>query len=412
MKNLLRILLLPLLLVGLLAAPSSGITPAAKDAVLFSGVVAWTQPGSSADCQFTTAQCTINRRVVPITSVLSVSRASPELVQWVNGHWSSVGNNVLAISDLGLQVYEARTNKNTNYNANPTDLTNVTKTGDAAATLTVVDDSSALATALLSQIATSGKVYKLDNTSGSTAAIAAMGGTAGNINTQTLSVYARVSGPAGSILRMVTSTGVFVAITSATYARVSVTGTSVSADQLGIRAQPGAVVYFILNQLEEGSFATPPIITAGAAATRAADNAPWQSVALAAMQKPSGTIIITLKNGVQSVAGTLFGINSLIGLGKTVDNKLTTAWGGAQTTANTATWTGTVKVGLRWMPTSVAIVLNGGTIVSAANTPAAVTAVYQGSIGGSSAFQNGNTARQYVVPYAMSDAQFQAATAP
>jgi hypothetical protein len=58
----------------------------------------------------------------------------------------------------------------------------------------------------------------------------------------------------------------------ATYARASRTGTTgTSGQQIAINAIGGAVVYFILNQLEEGAFVTSPIVIAGASATRAAD---------------------------------------------------------------------------------------------------------------------------------------------
>ena len=47
---------------------------------------------------------------VPFTSLLSLSRASTETVTWADGHLTYAASGQLAISDLGLQVYEARTN--------------------------------------------------------------------------------------------------------------------------------------------------------------------------------------------------------------------------------------------------------------------------------------------------------------
>jgi hypothetical protein len=41
--------------------------------------------------------------------------------------------------------------------------------------------------------------------------------------------------------------------------------------RFAVIANAGSIVYFTLNQLEEGSFVTSPIVTAGASATRAAD---------------------------------------------------------------------------------------------------------------------------------------------
>ena len=192
-----------------------------------------------------------------------------------------------------LALNDAGTNKCTNYNANPTDLTNIGKSGDAAATLTVVDDTAALVAAKLNGLATSGKVYKLDNSAGSAGAFANISGTAGNTNVQTLSVYARSSAINSlNVARLGTTTGVVASRPSTSYTRIVATGASVSADNIQIRAQQGYVVYFILNQLEESSFAGPVIPTAGSAVTRAIETARFSPLVEAILQRSAASVVV------------------------------------------------------------------------------------------------------------------------
>lgn len=168
----------------------------------------------------------------------------------------------------GLLIEPSRTNKCTNNNSDPTDLTGVSKGGDAAATLAVVDDPAALAAAGLSGICSTGKVYKLDNGAGVAVASAVFAGSVGNTNAHTMTAYARGS---GSAFVGVSATNGAVTALGTTYARLSVTGTPTgSGAQSFIAAQPGAVVYFILNQLEEASTASSVI---DGNKTRAAESA-------------------------------------------------------------------------------------------------------------------------------------------
>ena len=209
---------------------------------------------------------------------VTYARTGADLLSYnpVTGKWQAFAANVPAIlAGAGQDIAEGTTNKCTNYNAAPTDLTNVSKSGDAAATLTVVDDTAALRAAgfgaLIDAGKMNGKVYKLDNSLGSTAAFAAVSGVTGNTNTHTLSVWARYAGALGSAVRYETAVAVNSAITTTTYARAVVTGAPGSAaDRLQMRVAPGSVVYFILNQLEEKPYATNPAIVAGASASRGA----------------------------------------------------------------------------------------------------------------------------------------------
>lgn len=194
-----------------------------------------------------------------------------------DGTLRSYGVNVPAIPlGVGLVPRGQRTNKNTNYNANPTNTTNMVLEGasggapDPGVTLSVVDDAAKLATSKLSLVASSGKVFRLNNPPGGSAQRAVISGNAGNVNSHGLSCYMRGSGTAQ--LRFQGGASVSVNLT-ADYQRVTVVGTPNSASfPMYVLAQPGAEVFFTLNQLEEGSRVTPPIVTEGSAATRLADS--------------------------------------------------------------------------------------------------------------------------------------------
>lgn len=176
------------------------------------------------------------------------------------------------VNGRGLLVEGARTNKCNNYNAAPNGfLTGLTKFGDAAATLTEVDDSAALAAAGLQNICPSGKVFKLDNSAGVADAVAWCAGTTANTNAHTASAYVR--GGTGSFAQYSAGGSPFGAwAASSSYARRVGTFTPADVSRVcAIVANAGQIVYFILNQLEEGSFASSPIPVAGSSVTRPAD---------------------------------------------------------------------------------------------------------------------------------------------
>lgn len=177
---------------------------------------------------------------------------------------------------VGLLARGQRTNKDTNFNANPVDLTGVTLEGasggaaDPGVTLTLVDSPAQLAAAGLSGICTSGKVYRLNNPPGGSAARAVLNGVPGNLNSHALSCYMRGTGNAQ--LRFQGGANVQVALTP-NFQRVTAVGAANSAAfPMYVLALAGSDVYFVLNQLEEGSYVTDPIVVAGSAATRLADS--------------------------------------------------------------------------------------------------------------------------------------------
>ena len=157
------------------------------------------------------------------------------------------------------------TNKCTCRKINPTDTTNLTKSGDAAAVLSVVDSTAALAAAGLDKICTSGKVYRADNSDGSTDSNIILSGASGNTNAHSISAYTRkVSGAGASSMRLLSGSGSvsIPAVSSFVLLKSeNVTPSNVSQTLIFI-IKAGDIVEFILPQLEEGAFCTDPIITA------------------------------------------------------------------------------------------------------------------------------------------------------
>ena len=160
----------------------------------------------------------------------------------------------------GYLCEPARTNKVTCQKANPVDLSGLTKSGDAAAVLSVVDDTAALTAAGLIGICNSGKVYKLDNSLGVVRANALPLGITANINPHSLLVAARVVSGAGGLLRSSSNTA-SVNFTNSAFNIIKSENfvPSLTSTTMNVSAEAGAVIHFILPQLEEGPFATSPI---------------------------------------------------------------------------------------------------------------------------------------------------------
>lgn len=153
----------------------------------------------------------------------------------------------------------ARTNKVTCRKSNPIDTTNLTKGGDAASVLSVVDDTAALTAAGLIGVCSLGKVYKLDNSAGTTEARILSGASVAGAN----SISAYVKGETGKIGASGSAAHLTAFAASGIYIRVkSENKTLVDGNQFDLRVDAGAVVYFILPQLEEGAFCTSPICKA------------------------------------------------------------------------------------------------------------------------------------------------------
>lgn len=179
----------------------------------------------------------------------------------------ALGANVPIVEKNGqvLLLEGPATNKCTCAKSNPQALTNISKSGDAAAVLSVVNDAAALAAAGLSAFGPN--VYKLDNSAGTAAAYALPGASVGNTNAHSVSVYAR--GSQGSIF--IDGSSLFASISSPVYKRFFVNNDTPinNTRYVMISAAAGSIVYFILPDLEEGPVYTSPIPGGTGAITRA-----------------------------------------------------------------------------------------------------------------------------------------------
>lgn len=165
---------------------------------------------------------------------------------------------------LGLLYEGTRINRCTNHNATPAATTNVTVTGTA--TVTLVADATAISNEKLGNVVT-GNVFQLaGGASGGTAIITGATGATGACSA---SLYARDVVSSGASFG-ITPAPTAKAISGGAYARYLANNLTATAttDQMVITIPAGVTINFILNQLELGAFASTPIKTAGATATR------------------------------------------------------------------------------------------------------------------------------------------------
>lgn len=217
------------------------------------------------------------RKIIQVTSVgtirIAVGTTNLNDAITVSGFsCKAVYGNHRSQSSAGARgTLSARYNKVTARNANPVDLTNLglINATNGLATLTVVNDAAALAAASLDKICTLGKVYKLDNTLGDTAAHANVAAAAGNLNTHFVTAWIRGSGQ-GRIAISNAAPAYANLPAGFTKTQVSLTPLAVG-DVFRASAQPGAIIYFILPDFREACYSylpTPQLIT-GTGATAA-----------------------------------------------------------------------------------------------------------------------------------------------
>lgn len=211
----------------------------------------------------------------------------------------------------GVLVEPAATNKCTCRKVNPTDTTNMVLYGDVAATLTLVSDTAALTAAGLIGLCTSGNVYKLDNSGGSTAAYVLCGGTVANTNSHSAGIFARGAGKL-YIVGSLNSGTVFNLAIYEQAQNLNITPTSTSA-QLGVYCTAGQVAYFIMPELVESSFLTSPIMPKPtedtlAAVTRAADNVTFATPSWL-LAHPNDFAVIGTVIPKTSVVGTVYALS-------------------------------------------------------------------------------------------------------
>ncbi len=171
---------------------------------------------------------------------------------------------------LGVLMEPASTNKCINYNADAQAF-NMFLGGDPTATLSFVEDREALHAAGLNRVV--GKVYKLDNSLGSSFAHANPDGPVGNTNQHIVQAYWRGTGQ-GEIRLSGAGAGAETVPSQYTLEWNALIPSAAS-NGLEVRAQPGSIIYFTLNQLEESEVPSSVIVTEGAPSSRAVDQLSW-----------------------------------------------------------------------------------------------------------------------------------------
>jgi hypothetical protein len=210
------------------------------------------------------------------SSVFSNSRASTRWAQNASGVYVSAAAGQTNIqSGVGAYLYEARTNKCTNYNAAPTNGTNISPKGTATVTEIAVGSlpspvQSSLISSGLSEIVTSVyKVVTVANFDGINFV-----GAVGNTNPHTLSAWVYVESGGAVNVQLSSTTFSWPSTSFSTWSRLvaqNVTPGNTTGVLQVQQATPGTF-YVILNELQETTFAIPsPVVVAGSSATVGAD---------------------------------------------------------------------------------------------------------------------------------------------
>lgn len=268
----------------------------------------WVLPGASADFSFMGGRYFAQGGANELSSVLSTSRASTGLAQTSGGSWVSFPANTPRITDQGLLVEEARTNLFLNSNAPATQ--NVTL--------------------------------------GTGTYIVTVWGASGSVTTS-----------AGTA----TATGYGAISAAPTGTRQTLTVTGAGTVTCTVSGSP------LYVQVELGAFGTSPIITAGAAATRAADVISLTgAAATAALAAKAARFETNLGQGIASTARLIdyngaqrayFPATTQVGI---TDNT-----NSATANLGSGSYSGIVKVAYGFDNSSLTAVANGG--AKATQTP-------------------------------------------
>jgi hypothetical protein len=210
---------------------------------------------------------------------------------------------------LGLLVENTAVNKCLGANANPIDTTGVSITNG---TVELVDDSVALAASGLGDICSSGIVFKLTNTSGTS--VVTLSDVTGNVNPHSYIVYARGEGGTSTIEVPATASSSNTVTVASIYSEYSFKNLIPSATTRTLRAviTSGRVLYVILQHLEENKDIQTVIVNeaSGSTSTRNRDlvfytglnTAPWWSQDAGAMFVEHKPLALGVEMGIISAS--------------------------------------------------------------------------------------------------------------
>ncbi len=292
---------------------------------------------------------------------------------------------------LGIIMEGSTQNKFTGRNATPTDTTGWAKGGDAASTLACIDDpASYLSGAKLTGVCSNGKVWRLDNSAGATDAWAETSATFGATTVHTISAWMIATGGNAELTRSGTTPTTKTITAGGSFARQEFTLTpNATTDKMRIVAKAGAIVYFILPQIEVNSFASTEIITTGAAATREVESLNVNSVNTKSwFSEAQGTIMARVRFTGYHASGSRYAFalhnaatSNLIGLRLFNDQKMRPNVAAASATKLTASIgyrprpNIVMPMGLAWKSGESTAYCAGGQYVSATYTgdPSGIT---------------------------------------
>lgn len=238
----------------------------------------------------------------------SFARTGAALAMTSDGGWRTFAGDQERRTGRGLLLEEQRTNKVSVHNIDPAGTGGLTAGGGGSTPpgLSVVADPVALAAAGLDGLSPGGRVYRLDNSGGTAFAYLNFPGGSGTLTDHVGSAWVR-----GGSGRLATSLGASATGSvgfgaSAHYRRIVTAAMPCPSPttRLSITADAGQVVWFTLFQFEEGAFATSPILTPGASATRGGDQAAMM-LAVGAGQDftEHGEVAFTRDTGVAQTLG-------------------------------------------------------------------------------------------------------------
>lgn len=353
-------------------------------------------------------------QVVPISSLLTVVRASGGYNAKLDGSLQWFGNNALRQTDAGLLVEGARTNQCLRSEAFATGWT----ADNGSAISPTITDNFALApngtmTAARGQFNKTGGTFSRITSNGIVS-------TVGLAWVYSIYLKSNTGAPQNVGLRLGSETGVNVVVTP-TWQRfvvpVTLATTSVNAQVLLWDSIVGndetADILMWGAQLEAAAFASSYTPTGASAATRAADNISVNDVSFIGSE---GTFFAeTFGSAGNDNNGRIIGLTG----GVTALNRQVTANGlqtynGTQsliTTLGSGTWSGLVRSAMAYDGSGRALCANAGTVGTDANALGAVANVRIGSSGGGSSFFFGNIRKLAYYPRKISNAGLQQMTA-
>lgn len=410
-----RILQIVLVALALIAPQTSHAASSAQKLLLLSGCPAQARVGglcpTGPSLNFAAGFYWVpGQGSVPYTSLISTSRASQETCTNSAGLLTYAANNVPCITDLGLQVWEGRTNDALWAR----DMTNAAwvKVNMTAALNAVGADGAANSASTLT--ATAGNATILQTiTLGSGA--------------DTYSVYLKRVTGTGTI--NITENGgtawtACPALSTTAFTRCTLTSTLAN-PVFGVQiVTNGDSVIADFNQLEPGGFASPPIPTTTTSAARAADNITATGALLSAFNYLRGSVISQFNTSPGGSPAGVWAFNDGTGSNR-IDFRnnqggliaaFITVGGVNQANPNSGVGGSNlpVKGALAWAlgTNQIGIAQNNNAVVdaTAASLPSSASAVRIGAIDGGSNYLNNYLQRLTVFNSRLPDATLKAMT--